>query len=188
MTPMKQLHIDFDEIQKAMEDTARDAFDYFLDRETGEVVILSEDIMNKARAVLEESFDEDMADFDGVEFDEEQEIPEWMEDEIELALDIFLDNEDRYVRIPERSPLQGYAAMREFTEGLENIQLKNELLMILDGKGVFRRFKDTLELYPKERKQWYGFNAKLSKKEIMEWLGYIGIERETIRERQQRAN
>ena len=46
------MNIDYDEIQKAMEDTARDAFDYFLDRETGEIIILSEDIINKAQAIL----------------------------------------------------------------------------------------------------------------------------------------
>ena len=37
---MKKLKIDFDEIQKAMEDVVRDTFDYFLDIETGEVKVL----------------------------------------------------------------------------------------------------------------------------------------------------
>jgi len=40
---MNKFRIDFDEIQKAREDTEREAFDYFLDRETGEIIILSED-------------------------------------------------------------------------------------------------------------------------------------------------
>ena len=87
---MKALKIDFDELQKAMEDTVRDAFDYFLDTETGDIVILSEDILRRARGLLSEGFDEDMADYEEVEFDVPVEVPEWMEDEIELALDIFL--------------------------------------------------------------------------------------------------
>lgn len=173
---MKRLNIDFDEIQKAMEDVSREAFEYFLDIETGDVIILSEDIINRAQQILDETYDEDMADYEEVEFDEDYDIPEWMEDEIELALDIFIVEKDRYVRIPERNPLNGYTAMREFTDRLENIQLKEKLQNILDGKGAFRRFKDALEPYPKERKLWYGFNAKTMKKEIEEWLKTVAIE------------
>ncbi|MDA8432821.1 MAG: hypothetical protein M0Z60_07645, partial [Nitrospiraceae bacterium] len=88
---MKKLKIDLDELQKAMEDTTRDAFDYFLDSETGEIIILSEDILGKARQMLLRELDEDIAEYEEVEFDEPPDFPEWMEDEIELALDIFLD-------------------------------------------------------------------------------------------------
>ena len=175
---MKKLNIDFDELQKAMEDTERDAFEYFLDIETGDIIILSEDIINRAHQVLDESYDEDLANYEEVEFDEEHDIPEWMEDEIELALDIFLFEKDRYVRIPERIHSNGYSAMKQFTETLENLQLKEHLLSILDGKGAFRRFKDALEPFPKERKQWYGYNAACSKKDIEKWLKTIGIDTE----------
>jgi hypothetical protein len=166
-----------DEIQKAMEDTLREAFDYFLDRETGDVIILSEEIIARAKAILEEEFDDDMADFEEVDFDGEYDIPEWMEDEIELALRIFLEEQDRYVRIPERRPESVFSAMREFTEGLADTALREELLEILDGKGSFRRFKDALDPYPKERKQWYGFSAKKARHEIEEWLHCVGANR-----------
>ena len=173
---MKKLNIDFDELQKAMEDTEREAFDYFLDRETGEIVILSEDILSRARGLLAEEFDEDMDNYDEVEFDEVVEIPEWMEDEIELALDILVSEKERYERIPERKARSGFAAMRQFTEQLKDAELKTRLLEILDGQGAFRRFKDALENYPKERKLWYGFNAKATKDEIRGWLHSLSIE------------
>jgi hypothetical protein len=173
---MTKFLIDFDEIQKAMEDTARDAFDYFLDRKTGDVIILSEEIIGRAREILDEEFDDDMADYEEVEFDAEYDIPDWMEDEVDLALRIFLEEQDRYVRIPERRPESVFSAMREFTERLEDALLKENLLAILDGKGSFRRFKDALEPYPKERKQWYGFSARKAKKEIEDWLRSIDIE------------
>jgi hypothetical protein len=172
---MKKPDIDYDEVQKAMEDTVRDAFDYFLDTETGDVVILSEEIIARAKALLAEEFDEDMSDYDEVEFDRDYEIPDWMEDEVELALDIFLERKDRYLRIPERMPESVFAAMRAFTEGLENSELKEELMALLESKGSFRRFKDALEPYPKERKQWYRFSAKMAKKEITDWLNATGI-------------
>jgi hypothetical protein len=171
---MEKLKIDFDEVQKAMEDTEREAFDYFLDRETGDVIILSEEIISKARSVLDEIVEDDMADYEEMVFDKEYDIPDWMEDEIELALDIFLYEKDRYLRIPERNPVSCYAAMKEFAEQTEDVPLKEELLGILDGKGAFRRFKDSLEQYPGERKRWYGFNAKAVKKEIAEWMQAVG--------------
>ena len=172
---MRRLNIDFDEIQKAMEDTSRDSFDYFLDTTTGDVIILSADIMRKAHSVLYESLDEDMADYDGVEFDEEIDIADWIEDEVELALDIFLYGRDRYVRIPERESGSGYAAMKDFAEGIEEGKLKKALLGVLEGKGAFRKFKDALDSYPRERKQWYKFNAGRARNEIDLWLESLGI-------------
>ncbi|MBI5641291.1 MAG: hypothetical protein HZA17_12790 [Nitrospirae bacterium] len=173
---MKKLVVDFDEIQKAMEDTERDAFEYFLDKETGNIVILSQEIISRAYAILDEEFDEDLAEYEEVEFDEEYAVPDWMEDEIELALDIFINEKERYVRIPERLHRDGYNTMKEFCGQLENKELSGQLMQILDGKGAFRRFKDALETYPRERKSWYAFNAKIAKKEIENWLKSIGIE------------
>lgn len=172
---MGSLKIDFDAIQKAMEDTSRDSFDYFLDTDTGDVIILSEDIIGKAHSILYKDLDEDMADYDGVEFDEEIEIADWMEDEVELALDIFLCGGDRYVRIPERESGDGYAAMRDFAEGLQDGELRNTLMGVLEGKGAFRKFKDTLESRPHERKQWYRFNAGRARREIDQWLESLQI-------------
>jgi len=170
------MKIDFDEIQKAMEDTEREAFEYFLDMETGEVIILSGDIINKTQEILAESYDDDIGDYEDVELEEVPVIPEWMEDEIELALEIFIYEKERYARIPERNPGYGYNTMKAFAETLENGSLKETLLELLDGKNAFRRFKDSLAPYPKERKLWYGFNAKASRNEIRAWLLSIGID------------
>ena len=175
---MKKFRLDFDDIQKAREDTEREAFDYFLDRETGEVVILSEDIINKAEEILSRGYDDDIAEYDDVEPDEIPEVPEWMEDEVELALDVFMNEQDRYVRIPERSPVNTYAAMKAFIDTLDNLSLKEELLIALDGQGSFRKFKDLLGPFPKERKLWYGMNAKAARKEIEEWLSTTGMHQE----------
>jgi hypothetical protein len=172
---MRRLEINFDEIQKAQEDTEREAFDYFLDKETGEVIILSQDIINRAWEILSESYD-DIADFEDVEPDEIPDIPDWMEDEIELALDVFMNKHDHYIRIPERNPAKMYAAMTTFADTVQNQGLKDSLCRALNGPGSFRRFKDTLAAFQKEKKLWHGFNAKASRNEIEEWLRTCGIE------------
>lgn len=100
---MKKLKVNIDEIQKAMEDVVRDTFDYFLDLETGEVMSFSEEILREVKLKLYEDDAEEIGDdIEYIEFDEVPEIPDWMEDEVELALEILFDTQERYPRIPER--------------------------------------------------------------------------------------
>ena len=173
---MKPLKINFDEVQKAMEDVVRDTFDYYLDLETGEVAAFSEEILGEARLRLYDSDSDEMDDdTEYVEFDEEPELPEWMLDEIELAIEILLD-EERFIRIPERSSSMAFESMAEFADSVGDPVLKENLSSALDGKGAFRKFKDTLIDYPKERKRWHGHNAKVMKNEITDWLASNGIE------------
>jgi hypothetical protein len=173
---MKTLKIDFDEVQKAMEDVVRDTFDYYLDLETGEVAAFSEEMLGEARSRLYENDSDEMYDdIEYVEFDEEPELSDWMLDEIELALEILLD-EERFIRIPERNSSTAFESMVDFADTIEDPVLREELLSALDGKGAFRKFKDALIDYPKERKKWHGHNAKEMKNEITEWLVSMGLE------------
>lgn len=174
---MKKLKVNFDEIQKAMEDVVRDTLDYFLDVETGEVIAFSEEILSEIKSRLYDSDSDEIGDdIEYIEFDEEPDIPDWMEDEVELALDILLDEDGRYIRIPEREPPMAYKTMADFIDTVEDPFLKEELSIALNGKGAFRKFKNVLFNYPKERKRWHGYNAKAMKGEIIEWLSFIGVE------------
>jgi len=174
---MKKVRVNFDEIQKAMEDVVRDAFEYFLELETGEVIALSEDIKKDVISRLCEGDSDELEDHvEYIEYDEVPDLPYWMEDEIELSLDILLDESGRYIRIPERDSTEAHKAMTDFIETVNDPLLKGELLSALNGRGAFRRFKDVLIGYPKERKQWHGYNAKVMRKVITEWLHALGIE------------
>lgn len=174
---MKKLNIDFDVIQKAMEDVSRDTFDYYLDRETGEVIPFSEEILQEVKSRLYDSdFDEIDDDIEYIEFDEDPDLPDWMEDEVELALEILLDEDGRYIRIPERKSHVAYKSMADFMETIKDPAIKEELSNVLDGKGAFGRFKGALINFPKERKRWHGYNAKAMKTEIVKWLRSIGVE------------
>jgi len=174
---MRILRIDFDEIQKAMEDVVRDSFDYFLDLQTGEVMALSEDILSEVGARLYEGdFDEIGDNVEYIEFSEEPNLPCWMEDEVELVLEVLLNENGRYVHIPERYASEAHHVMTEFLEIIKNPVIKEELTHVLNGKGAFKRFKNVLISYPKERKRWHGFNAKAMKRVIIEWLKSLGIE------------
>jgi hypothetical protein len=174
---VKKQKVNFDEVQKAMEDVSRDTFDYFLDMVTGEVIAFSEEILSDVKSRLYDSDSDEIGDeIEYIEFDEEPDLPVWMEDEVELALEILLDEGGRYVRIPGREPAAAYKSMSEFIDTVEDKVLGEELSNALNGKGAFRRFKDVLIDFPKERKRWHGYNAKAMKKEIIGWLSSIGAE------------
>ena len=173
---MKALKVNYDEIQKAMEDISRDTFDYFLDTQTGEVITFSEEILNELKDLLYDEDYEEMGDeIEYIEFDTEPEVPDWMFDEADLALEVLLDSTSRYIRIPERNSDTAFSVMKEFVETVRDRTLQKKLLSTLNGRGAFRRFKDILTAYPKERKRWHGYNAKASHTEIVRWLQACGI-------------
>jgi hypothetical protein len=176
MKKFRKLQVNFDDVQKAMEDVLRDRFDYYFDAHTGEVISFSEEIMNEMTSRLYDSDNEEIReDIEYIEFDEEPDMPDWMLDEVDLTLEVLLNREERYIRIPERKKAAAYQSMENFIETIENPSLREKLSHALNGKGAFRKFKDVLRHYPKERKRWHGHNAKAVKKEIREWLNSIGI-------------
>ncbi|MEW6569900.1 MAG: UPF0158 family protein [Nitrospirota bacterium] len=169
--------MNFDEIQKAMEDVRRDVFDYFLDTNTGEVIVFSEEVLREVESRLcDDEYDEEYEGIEYIEFDEETELPDWIFDEVDLMLQTLLDESGRYVRIPERDSGSAYRSMAEFIETVGDPNIKEELIDALNGKGAFKRFKDALIRYPRERKRWHGYNAKAMRKDITEWLRSLGIE------------
>jgi hypothetical protein len=174
---MKKLNVNFDEIQKAMEDISRDSFDYYLDKETGEIIMLSEEVLNEAKARLyDDELDEIDEDIEYIEYDVVPDIPDWMLDEIDLAIEVLLDESGRYIRIPERNSDKAFQTMVMYVGKVNDMALKEKLSHALNGRGSFRKFKDILLNFPKERKRWHGFNAKVMKKEIAEWLNSVGVD------------
>ncbi len=172
----KRLRVNYDGIQKAMEDVRRDRFDYFLDLKTGDTITLPISILNEALRVLYGSpspeYDRDVL-FDS-EVNLEAELSERHEETVELALSVLMD-EARYIRIPERSSVEAFQVMRAFTGTVSDPVLRRRLTEALDGAGAFRRFKDTLLSDRKERKRWHGYNAKAMRRVIDEWLRAGGI-------------
>jgi hypothetical protein len=176
MKEFKKIEVEFDDIQKAMEDILRDRFDYFFDADTGEVISFSEEIMRELTSRLYDNDQEEISeDIEYIEFDEEPDLPDWMLDEVDLMLEVILNREERYIRIPERRKDAAYQSMSNFIETVKDPVLSEELSHALNGKGAFRKFKHVLMHYPKERKRWHGHNAKAMKREIREWLHSIGV-------------
>ncbi|MEE9386079.1 MAG: UPF0158 family protein [Nannocystaceae bacterium] len=76
----------------------------------------------------------------------------------------------RYLHLDPASSREQYRWMERFVSSVEDGGLKDRLVLAIDGKGAFRRFKDVLLSYPTERDRWFSYRSNLLHLYINEWL------------------
>jgi len=76
----------------------------------------------------------------------------------------------RYFLIPHKPSSEGYAEMEEFIATVKQKRLKTQLTEAIEGKGAFRRFRDTLALDPVEEERWLTERDGKIRQEIDSWL------------------
>lgn len=155
---MRKLKVDVEDIAMIMENQDRFGNQYYLDTETGETVVIPDELMS----ALEEG-------------ESCEGLPDWELELLPQAKEIF-EESDRYEEIPVRSSHEAYDVMVEFASDVRDGHLRSRLESVLHGRGAFRRFKNVLREYPEEEKQWFQFKAEKDKEEVKEWLESIGIE------------
>jgi Uncharacterised protein family (UPF0158) len=64
----------------------------------------------------------------------------------------------------------GYADMADFVARVRDPRARHMLERALNGRGAFRRFKDTLVDYPKLRRAWFSFHDARGERRAIEWL------------------
>ncbi len=156
---LKQVKVDLEDISIVM-DTDRWENQAYLDTLTGEIMYVPTELNE------DNIYDDEYV----------SSLPEWEKEMVEEIKEIYEDEEDRYIIIPERTSNDAYEVMVEFAKRLDNFDVSEELFDALDGRGAFRRFKDTLRRYPDIEKEWYDFQLATEKQEVREWLWSIGIE------------
>lgn len=152
---MRKLDVDLDAIASAMEDGLREFNDYYLDTQTGKVILLPLDLL------------------EGDELDEIRELRA-----IADAIDEGVEEQGRprYEWVPERESYDAYNAMVRFAGSVEDETLQRLLAVALDGRGAFRRFRDVLYDYPEERERWFQIKDAEGRQRATEWLRSLGIE------------
>jgi hypothetical protein len=99
------------------------------------------------------------------------------EDEEQRA--VVLGDESRYILVDPASSREQYRWMEHFVASINDETLQERLIIAIDGKGAFRRFKDVLLHYPSERERWFNYRAKRLHAYINEWFTKKGIETAT---------
>ena len=77
---------------------------------------------------------------------------------------------ESFVRIEPAASREQYKWMERFVAGVTDEALRERLVIAIDGKGAFRRFKDVLLNYPTERERWFSYRAELLHWAIQKWM------------------
>src|SRR5450631_1070276 len=85
-------------------------------------------------------------------------------------------NPDRYLRIDPASSREQYRWMERFVGAVQDLPLRERLLVAINGKGAFRRFKDVLLAFPAERERWFAYRSELLHFHIQTWLDHMKID------------
>jgi hypothetical protein len=156
----RRLNVDLDELVEAMDAHLDGTMEWFLDTQTGAVLLVDEG---------------DRDDGEGDDGDDEADMPAWRRDAKAQAAEID-SNPDRFVAVPQSKSHEAYRVMEDFIAQVANQRLRERLADAIAGKGAFRRFKDVLLSYPDVRQQWFAFEASVKRKWAADWLGTLGIE------------
>src|SRR5262245_11754352 len=127
----------------------------FLNLTTGEVVSVTDEELRAAEN------DEPLEDF-----------PEWQHDAIRTAKDIL--ETDHYLPLPDRFEMNEYRMMERFCLSIDDEDMRDDLCNAIRGRGVFRRFKDRMQLYGMAE-EWYRYRDAALREIAGAWCEEHGI-------------
>jgi hypothetical protein len=122
----------------------------FLDKKTGEVVVISDEQMRAAED------DEPIEDF-----------PDWEQDLVRIAKEIVAESSD-YIDLPTKFDIHEYSIMEDFCLSLDDARLRDALYGLIKGSGAFRRFKDAVHHYG-IADDWYHYRDNALRQIAIEW-------------------
>lgn len=130
-----------------------DAWEAWLDRETGRVYLRGEDGL-------------------AGEADEEEDV---------RALKAIDAGDPRYLALPGKFDFDEYRHLERFIAGLEDARIADQLWRAIKGKGAFRRFKDTANRLG-VLQEWYDYLQRAQESFMLEWAELNGIALEPANE------
>lgn len=124
----------------------------YLDRETGEIHLLSDDYLSAA-----EEGDDELEGW-----------AEWEAELIEQARTIFQDTQGRYLELPDQFEIDEYRFLAAFADSYPDPSIAERLGDAIRGKGAFRRFKDLVHrLGIADR--WYEYRSQRLLEVARDW-------------------
>ena len=148
---MKQLKVDIVSLGGAFEGASWEN-SYFLDLETGEVIMLTSDVLR---------YVEEPPDYP---------LSEWEQEWVKQANAVEAGYGTRYIKVPEADSHAAYNDMEDFIATVEDEHLRELLWVAIEGRGAFGRFKGVLAAYRRERERWFNFKDERLRQRILDWL------------------
>lgn len=173
---MRKLKVDMSELEFAFEQSPGE-MSFFLDTETGELILITDEIRYELERIYEDIYDErDEEDIAFAEALRRRNMPEWMHAALRQADQVEQGYGSRYIDVPSADSREGYQHMEDFIDTVQDADLQDRLWNAIRGRGAFRRFKDVLLNYPQENKRWFDFKQAQIRQRVLEWLETEGIE------------
>ncbi|MBI5030122.1 MAG: hypothetical protein HZB51_06310 [Chloroflexi bacterium] len=168
---MRKLKVDLGELETAF-DNAFPERRYFLDLETGKVVLITDDTNRE----LEDLYAELPEDANTAEAIQQREMQDWEKEDLLLADQVETGYGTRYIRVESLDPHAGYRDMEDFIATVQDQRLRDYLRRAISGRGAFRHFKDVLDENWHERERWFEFKDAQVRQRVLDWLAGEGIE------------
>lgn len=143
------LPVKLQDVVDALEEAAESSM-HFLDKRTGEIVMLTDEEWEAAEA------DELISQY-----------PMWQREVVLKAREI--QKSEDFVQLPDHTEINEYEVMERFAREYEEQRTSAELLRSIKGKGAFQRFKSAIYDLGIEQK-WYDFRANELEALAVEWL------------------
>ena len=82
---------------------------------------------------------------------------------------------DDIISLPEKYEINEYKIIKDFIETIKNNQVKNQLSIVIQGNGAFRRFKDSCINFDIIN-EWYKFRDNAYHELAKEWCTWNNID------------
>jgi hypothetical protein len=150
---------------------------FYLDLQTGRVIMVTDEIRRELEAIDEELDREGDEPIAGVvDALGRRDLPQWMQEAVEEAARVQAGYGTRYIAVPRAESRDGYQDMEEFIPTVRDQRLQDRLWRAIRGRGAFRRFKDVLADRPREERAWFAFRDARLRQRVLDWLEEEGIE------------
>ncbi|PGM54644.1 UPF0158 family protein [Bacillus sp. AFS053548] len=135
-----------------------DGYRSFIKIRTGEVFSVAEEDLFDAED--EKPIDDDLQD--------------WQIENLEIANEI-MENFEDYKELPSKYEIDEYIMIKDFCLTVKDEKIQNILLITIEGKGAFRRFKDAVIELNIEM-DWYSYRDSRYKDLAIAWCQNNDIE------------
>jgi len=150
------IRVKLDEIIDGLESQS-DESSSFLNKKTGEVVLMTDYAMRAAE------------DDEPLEY-----LEDWERDLVAIAREISAET-GQYIPLPTKFDIDEYSIMERFCMSLDNQEISDILCDLIRGSGAFRRFKDAIYRYGIED-DWHSYRDNAIKEIAIEWCRENNIE------------
>lgn len=176
MSPIRKIKVALSELAAVFDDASWE-MSHYLDLETGQVLVITDETRSELEGIYEEHYDPDAEQsFDLAAVVRELDLPEWRQQMLLEADQIEVQYGSRYIGVPHADSHEAYRDMEDFIITVNDERLQRQLWRAISGRGAFRYFKDVLDGDRRERERWFAFKDARIEQRALDWLESQGIE------------